>query len=278
MITLKKDGFWREHSKKNRETGEYEEVREKIDTTGKESLELIRCWEESMEIEEGVTCNDFFKVLADMDEGLLTMVELLTNSNIKPHVRKAFNPLPPDYVDDSELTAVEIYKVMEINNHGLDEILEPYLDDDYACAHGIGKPWTHGFENDPMTDEEKIAKGCNTYAIEFTPWNQLAHLPLVFKKKIWFSEVVWRKSGKKRKLISNGPDEGWNVSDMEIDREKGFQREVLWNPRVREFFNGFTNELCFFGSPDDQEEQSAILKGRMEDVEKMIEDEKKNKN
>lgn len=278
MLILKKDGFWREYSKKNRETGEYEERNEKIDTSGPDSLELIRCWEEAMMIDEMVTCNDFFRVLADMDEGLVTMIELLTNSNIKPFIRRAFDPLPPDWKDDENLHSVEIYKVMEINNHGLDELLEPYLDDDYACAHGVGKPWTHGFENDPMTDEEKIAKGCNTYAIEFTPWNQLGHLQLVFKKKIWFSEVVWKKTGKKRKLISNGPNEGWNVSDMEPDREKGWQREIVWNPRVREFFNGFTNELCFFGSPDEAEKQSDVLKERMEDVEEMIKKEKEEKN
>jgi hypothetical protein len=95
-----------------------------------------------------------------------------------------------------------------------------------------------------MSDEEKVATGCNVYAIEFTPWNQLGHLPLRAKKTAQWAESLWKRNGKgkKREFV------------------KLTNREIEWTPTLREFFCGITSELCFFGDPETQERQSNALR------------------
>lgn len=259
MVILKKDGFY-DCGQRKGPSGEWEDYEEKIDTA--ESWDLLTSWKEPLEIQKDVTCMDFFMLLADMDEALLTVIEMLCNSNIKPYLRKAFDPLPDGWKDDEEskLDRVEIYKNLEVDN-GID--LNVFsTEGDWPSAHGVGMPWND--DGSPFSAEEKIKNGMNVWAIEFTPWNELAHLKLTIRPKMWFSYTVW-KPGERRKLISNIDDgEEWNYFDKDIDKEKSFQHEINYTVSVGEFFDGFCNELCFFSSPADRDAKREDLKSRLD--------------
>jgi hypothetical protein len=272
MIILKRDGFYTRDWEydEEREEGEYVETR--LNT--EEDWDLLECWNTNMTVDEGVLTGDFFKILQKMDEGLLDVISMLTNSNIAGYL-KTVPILNVAKDDENELRWVEVYKNIEIDNHA--DLENPEYSE-YTCAHGVGKPWKDGpgVESN-MTDEEKEKLGCNTYALEFTPWMDLKNVPLRIRPKAYLSETVWYKGEKKRKIGSNGPDDedGWNCSDRELDRDKLVRREIDYTMTLGEFLSGITNELCFFSSPERAEEKKAELIERVKDVEEQIEKERK---
>jgi hypothetical protein len=267
-VIMKRDGFYGHRSKKNKETGEWEEHNSLIDTRGENSLTFLKFWNKPLTIEEGVLAGDLFRILHQMDPALLTMVELLTDSNWKENLKEAFLPVEEGKKDEAELKFVEVYRLLEITNYTDLENFE--LSDDYTCTHGIGKVWD-GPEMVDVPEEEK--KDCNAWAIEFTPWNELRNVPLRIRPKLTFSEMVWVQ-GKRRKMISNGGDEDWNFSDKDLDREKMRRIELDYTMTLGEFMDGLANELCFFGDPDSRREEQAELQGRLDEVKETLKNEK----
>jgi len=255
-VRLTKNGFVEEKARKNKKTKEWETKTEKLN----KGLRLLGAWRVQIIIDEDVVMRDFFKTLEKMDDGLLTVIEMLTNSNWKPHLGSWRDPI--EKVKDSQpLHAVEVYKYIDINNYS--DLDNPEIEC-YPACHGLGSVWnTEGMENVP--EDERAS--CNNYAIEFLQWNELKDLKLQLRPKMQFGEMVWKK-GKKRKVISNGGNAKWNFSDRDLVKEKTVRRELKYTMSVGEFFDGLASELCFFGSPQSTKKQKDILNERIKDIEK----------
>lgn len=254
-ITLKKDGFTYD---------EWVGATREYKTHQIEGLNVIKYWENSITIDEGVTLSDLVEVLKKDDE-LATFVEMLTDCNIKNFFPSLDDPIIKDNdFKEPPLTAIEMYKYAEIDNHDKDY--------DLSCFHlHVG---CHGRSTEPYIDKQFPEHKNFTWAIEMTPWNELKHLPLKLNEKLTLTESNWIAC-EPRAIVVNMPE--W-TSDRELDSTSN--RECICDWTVNEFFNALFNELSFFGSPQHALETKGDLMERMEDVKERydLEDDEDDKN
>jgi len=239
-VTLKRDGFWVEESKKVDGEWTTELKRASLD------VDFVSLFRRYLLIEDDVTVGDFFSILEEMEKtGLLTFIELLTDSTWSEHL-KTWRDEPPkqEREDEDPLEAVEVYQWFEMSNH--DDIESFHAGDVHSGCHGIGKSGT-------------------AYAIEFNEWSTLRDLRLRASPKMTVSRMVWKK-GKRRKVISNGGDEDWNFSDKDVDRRKTKHEDVRCTISLGNFFHGVASELCFFSTPEYQRKQQEKLHEALAEV------------
>ncbi len=215
-----------------------------------EPMRLLGMMGDVVELEPGLTFGSFINLIRGFDSGFKLLLEMLVDSGFERYLDTIDEVPTADKEFDSELTAIEVYQYAEINNYDADAKL-PAFEYSRGC-HGIGKPWGLG--------------NGNSYAIEFSPWADLKHLPLVIKADMPLIDTIWAE-GKRRKIISNGGNAAWNHSDRDL---KETQERNVMAPELTlyEFLEALFNEVAFFGAPASRDKQSAILKDRVASIEK----------
>lgn len=278
-IRLMKEGLFGEYYDKKLD----DYVIQGIRAGGKKKGEFL--WqnvEKTIEVDKGVTLLDLIKFLATMNSEELHALSTIANANLAQYlIEFCKNPDPiPDNDDGQPLKAIEVYRTMELSNYT--DGNDVYDLNDYTCAHGIGEIWEDCMK-DVRAGKTKLkdVEHCNAYAIEFTPWQKMLHLPIQIREFVYYSETEWKKCKSRPWMI--------NVMGKKKKYKMGsFNREIVKKDRMPEkkirasmglgqFFTGLFNELCFFGSPDDRNAQSGILKDRVKEVEKFVDKEKKKK-
>jgi len=196
------------------------------------------------EIEDSVKLFDIVQLLNSFDHQTLETLELLTNSNILPHLNDVnsrvtnFNPEK----DSSQLKFIEVYKSYDADNY--DSCDNHYSLLVSTSAHGIGKPWDSNGENELA----------NSYAIEFSPWQELLHLPIVIKKESFNYFLHFKKND--------------SLSDRELIKDEKIIAHFDSQMTLEEFFVGLFNELCFFSSPERRDKSSQDFINAKNDFEK----------
>lgn len=232
------------------------------------------------EVDSDVTLLDLVKVLLVLlANDRITDVEKLANSHIVPYLDDYLqHPMPVADDDGQPLEAIEVYRCLELSNYESGE--DVYDVNSYTCAHGVGAIHPDVLESvklGKMTAEE--AKNCNTYAIEFTPWQKMLHLPIRIRELTYFSESVWKKCPPKEMsfgVLGSKRKVKFGKTEREpVDMKKGMDRKIRWQMNLREFLVGLFNELSFFGSPARRDDKSNELTVTMNDVEKRLKKKKK---
>jgi hypothetical protein len=251
-VILTKDGFYTEEW--DRDKGDY--TREKLPL---DNHLFFSAWNTTFQIEGPVTLKDFVEILKQMDPLILQFVGFVTGANIEAYLEEDLTPIPDDD-DRSELQFIEVYKYYESDNYNIDH----WTMESHVSAHGIGGPWADAYPG----DETPVEKRGNQYAIEFTPWNKMMHLPIKLKETVNFTTTTYKKREKPRKtgfFDKQGKmhGEGW-TSDVE---HVGWDnKEVVVTYTLGEFFDGLLDELCFFWTPDVRSEKEQDLKEASEEA------------
>jgi hypothetical protein len=242
-VILKKDGLWTKEwdrdTKKN--------VTDRLNT---DTHIFFTAWNTPLEIKGKVTLRDFLEYLKTLDPLILDMIGKMVGANFEEYFKE---PLVSEKDPDrtSKLVAIEVYKYYEMSNHDL----ENWDFTDHAIsAHGIGAKWDQG-------------KG-DSYAIEFTPWKYLLHLPLRMKEKTTITKTIYKKQKPKRwgfkKKGSKGFERGLSwMMDRKIDKWEHIDIKVTYT--LGEFIDGLFDELCFFWTPATRDKNEKELMGRYED-------------
>lgn len=276
-ILLKKEGLFGESWSKKVE----DYVISGIRAGGRKEGEFF--WQNrnvEFKVEENVTLLDLIKIMAKMNVEELHALSQLGDAHIAPYlIDFADHPDPiPDEDTFGKLTHIEVYKTVEFDNH---ESGEDVFDFSVSTsAHGKGEIWEDCMK-DVRSGKTKLedVKECNSYAIEFTPWQKMLDLPIRIRPETYYTEMVWKKC-KPRKLEFGvvGSKRKVSMGMMERDLvERKNDKKVRSTMTLSEFFTGLFNELCFFGAPAERKTQMDVINGRVKDVEKALEKEKKKK-
>jgi len=268
-IVLKREGIFGESWSKRVE----DYVISGIRAGGRKEGEFL--WQNrnvDLKVEGDVTLLDLIKILAKMNVEELHALSQLANANLAPYlIDFANNPTPiPDTDKFGKLTHIEVYKTVEFDNHESGDNLYDFTVS--TSAHGIGEVWEDVMkEVTSGTTKLEDAKACNSYAIEFTPWQQMLDIPIRIRPETYYTEMIWKKCkpralefgiiGSKRKV---------KMGMMERDLvERKNDKKVRSTMTLAEFFTGLFNELCYFGAPTSRDSQMNVIKGRMNNVEKL---------
>lgn len=227
-----------------------------------------------IEIKGRVTLLDLIKIMSKMNADELHALSTISDANIAPYlIDFAENPDPiPDDDDGSKLDAIEVYKIVELSNW--DSCGDVWTLQINTSAHGVGEIWKQAQDDvEAGLISKKDAEKCNTYAIEFTQWQKMLHLPIRISEFVHYGEVVWKKTKPHKMMvgvIGRKKKESLGTIDRTIDRDAtdGRDKKVKAEMTLAEFFTGLFDELCFFGSPAKRSEQEDILSERIKDVEK----------
>lgn len=261
-VILRKDGLWVEEwdrSKKRSHIFRLPEI---------PSDAILMAWNDGLEIQGTVRLRDVVKYLMQpLNHTMTRMISRLTGANLSEY----FAALKKDdlenvskkehKVDDAKLVAIEVYKYFELSN--ADDVKRWDFDWKGLSAHGISAP-----------DKE----GNHVWAIEFTPWEELMHLPLRLRTEASIEKITYAKQAPRRvgfvkkgsKTIS--PGTGW-IQDKRIVKRESFPVEVSYT--LGEFFTGLFDELCFFWTPVKRQEEQEELLRRSNEVDEAKNDPKK---
>jgi len=231
-------------------------------------------------VDEGVTLLHLVKAMADMNTDELHALCLLSNANLAPYlIDFCDHPEPMEDADKfGKLTAIEVYKTIEFDNHGSgDDVFDVTIS---TCAHGKGEIWEDCMDQVRAgTKKLDEVKECNSYAIEFTPWQKMLDIPIKIRPLIYHTEMVWKPCKPKEwkiGVLGSKKKHSMGKITREIVERKS-DKKVKGPMSLGEFFTGLFNELAFFGTPNSRKEQHDIINDRVEDVEKQLEKEKKQK-
>lgn len=233
---------------------------------------FISNWNEFFEIEEGVLFKDLVDLLLSLSDEEIHILSSLADANLKNYiddVRENPDPITPSDTRNTEY--IEVYRSFEIDNY--DTLDDTYkIGSDYTCAHGVGKPWDD--EHSMTLPPEERG---NVYAIEFVPWQELFHMPVKIRKEIYYRETEWVKTEPRDMEFGVlGSDRKVSLGITDRAPKNFITRKVTGHMTMGQFFHGLFNELCFFSSPVSRQEQSDVLSERIEEVEEILAEEKKN--
>jgi hypothetical protein len=134
-----------------------------------------------------------------------------------------------DTVSDGTIKYLEVFKVVDIETDGTLNV--------WASAHGRGPPDEYNKESE-VDEEGNIAWG-----LCMTPWSDLLDCTFRFAEEA--SVTDYRKDPK----------------DIFKDLTK-YKMEYT----LADFFDGFANEMCFFGSPARQQEADGEIREAIEEI------------
>lgn len=209
---------------------------------------------------EDTTLFDLVKQLTWMNDSEIDALEVLSDANIKPFI----DNLKENVVKSCEtsLKGIEVYKQVELDNYETCD--DVYKLTTYTSAHGIGDRWDGVDEN---------VKGCNTYAIEFTPWQDMFNLPITIAKECVIERHTWKVREQPENFILEGTDGSFiDFGPMKktcvLDTKD--PQMITYDMTMREFFHGLFDELCFFGSPQTRSDKQDELVQTMKDVDEQM--------
>jgi hypothetical protein len=181
------------------------EVRQYVEQEIRSGLHVLRC---ACHIDADVTLADIFRAV-EQDPDLVSFLEHWSWCDIDAFHTEARKPPTAT----SDLSHIEIAKYFEWDEHEAQETVD---------VSGIGKPDEHGMTH---------------YGIDFTPVNQLSHLPVRLRP-----EMEIRKDHKR---IGEAPCT-FTLLDV--------LGEIYW-------------EISFYGTPEDRDRQGAELQESVREVE-----------
>jgi hypothetical protein len=181
------------------------EVCQYVEQKTRTGVEVLRC---ACHIDPDVTLGDIFRAV-EPDPDLVRFLERWSWCNLEAFHSEARKPA----TEVSDLHYIEIAKYFEWNERQAQEIIH---------ISGIGNPDEHG---------------STSYALDFTPVNQLVHLPVRLS-----AEIEIQKDYKKMGVAPCA----FTLLDV--------LGELYW-------------EISFHGSPEDRDRQSAELTDTVQEIE-----------
>lgn len=181
------------------------EVRQYVEQEIRSGLHVLRC---ACHIDADVTLADIFRAV-EQDPDLLRFLEQWSWCDLSAFHAEARKPATAP----SDLSYIELTKYFEWDEHEAQETID---------VSGIGEPGEHGVTH---------------YGIDFTPVNQLVHLPVRLRP-----EMEIRKDHKK---LGEAPCT-FTLLDV--------LGEIYW-------------EISFYGSPEDRDRQGAELQESVREIE-----------
>jgi hypothetical protein len=257
-IVLSRDGFFKQtwvYDKKT-EQGSYD--RKRLEPN---MFDLLEAWNSRFEIEDGITLRDLIKMLRSYDELELTIIEVLTNCNIKPHLKEWDDEDAKGDDDENPLVAIEVGKFFDIDGWDADTP-HPACDCHTSCSGIVAKSFI---------DSDGTDSGCKNCAIEFVPWSELMRLPLRLNKVGGLYETEWTDC-EPHSLFAKD-DLNRYMSKRKI--VKCSNRNVMVTFTLGEFMGALFTELCFFGSPEARDAERSHLNGIVDELHKNIDAKKK---
>lgn len=211
--------------------------------------EIFSCWTRPVEIRDGFLFGDLIKILKEMDDGTMTLFEMLTNSNVSMFLVQDLTQIEPED-DGITLTHIEAFKYVEMEDRP-----NRKTHDVRVGAHGIGNKWEQG--------------DGDSYAIEFTDWREMLHLPIKINNVGNLQTRKYVKRAKPKKMgffDQDGKLDGelWDLGDEEIESFENVKVEVGFT--FGELFEALFDELCFFSSPVQRQEKKEDLVDRCEEA------------
>ncbi len=183
---------------------------------------------ERVELSDDFTLEDFFKILeretADLEK---TFTSALGHYPLQLYIDEIKKPRPEKY-DGDEIAYLELWRYGELESWG--DNLELVID-----FHGIGKEHDMGA----------------SYAIEFTPLNELKHLPLRLRKEFKITGVIMRKSPTRGSFLRT-----YAVGTTTFT--------------VYEMISEILCELSFAGSPEQRDETIAKITKDVKEMKKTL--------
>lgn len=218
-ITLRKDGFY-------------------VGVKPVKASAFIGYWSVPLVIAPDVTFGDFAAWLRVIPSKLLKQLEQLTDTNVRPFLGddpSSVETVAPD------VQAVEIYSYVELDNYT--EPAQPFEFKYVIGCHGAAAV-------SGVADEEPIP-----YALEFTPWGALEHLPLRLNYIAVLCRSTWRAIPPEPNLIAVYHADGSSTYE-DVFGPKTRESEAMTTENVNvgyytlgAVFTALLHELCFFGSP-----------------------------
>lgn len=252
-IILKKSGFWsREWSKSS---GKYDLLLVSM----QQPKNVCMAWNVPITIQGQVRLKDLLGVLAKAGSATIDTIGRLTGANLAAYLKEPLVPVrDPDRY--SRLKFVEVFRYYELDNY---DTIDGWELSGSVSAHGVGKPW----DDDSCKDVPVEDRGCS-YAIEFTPWKYLLNLPLRLQNPVYLGTTTWRKTEKRKVgfVKKNGKQSGKPLFETDRKLVKMERREIAVSYTLGEFLYGLFDELCFFHTPQRCEEESALLKKKLDDA------------
>ncbi len=182
------------------------DVRQFVEQKMPTALSVLRC---ACHIDAGVTLGDIFRAV-EQDQELVRFLERWSWCNVKAFHSEARKPTTGKA---SDLLYVEIAKYFEWDDREAQEILD---------VSGIGEPDEHGMTH---------------YGLDFTPVNQLVHLPVRLRPQ------------------------------MEIHKDYKKVGEAPCTFTLLDVLGEIYHEISFYGSPEDRDREAAGLRESMREVE-----------
>jgi hypothetical protein len=181
------------------------EVRQYVEQQIRSGLHVLRC---ACHIDADVTLADIFRAV-EQDQDLLKFLEQWSWCDLDAFHTEARKPTTAA----SDLSYIEIAKYFEWDEHEAQETID---------VSGIGEPDEHGMTH---------------YGLDFTPVNQLVHLPVRLRP-----EMEIRKDHKK---LGEAP---CTLTLLDVVGEIYF-------------------EISFYGTPEDRDRESAQLRESVREIE-----------
>lgn len=159
-----------------------------------------------VEVESDVTLRDFIGILREIDA--IQVLESIMSLNIESFIEEMNSPVTfKNPLDKIDIETLKITKIVSINKFKSNR----ELDDHISCSGTIG---------------------AETYAIELTPWNQLAEATINLNDQATFYD------SEKYKPEDNSHYVG---------------EELTCDFKMLEFLQGLFQELCFHGNPTERD-------------------------
>ncbi|MCC6292203.1 MAG: hypothetical protein IT164_06115 [Bryobacterales bacterium] len=181
------------------------EIRQYVEQEIRSGLHVLRC---ACHIDAGVTLGDIFHAV-EQDRGLAAFLEQWSWCDLDAFHAEARKPADAA----SDLSYIEIAKYFKWDEH---EAQETFV------VSGAGHPDEHGMTR---------------YAIDFTPVNQLVHLPVRLRP------------------------------EMEIRKDRKKVGEAPCTFTLLDVLGEIYFEISFYGSPEDRDRQSAQFQESLREVE-----------
>lgn len=189
---------------------------------------LLRYWREPVEIGK-VTFKEFLSSLLDLGEYTVYLIECITNHKIWeyiPDFKKKYKKEP----NIAYMSISKCFETMDLGKYNDPPDVEEWLEEAITCSGVSSK----------LNEDGKP----ELYGIEFLDWGKLLHLPIVIKDEA----DLWVEGYKKGKFYPK------------------IYGSYFVTITFGEFINALFDELAFFGSPGNRDEEFEKLKKSIKDI------------
>lgn len=199
-----------------------------------DELDILNAWNCQFLLED-ITFGDVLDYLRSLNNYSLEVISKLVNANISAYLCDVVNP---DGIE-TEIESIEVKKYFEISDY-----YGPLDIQTEICACGLGNN--------------------ETYGLEFTSWDKLKHIPVKLGNPCNMVTYHWEKCEPRGVCKNSKTGEFLFETDRELVTTVKSEVNVTYT--VGEFLIGLFNDLCFFGTPEEAQDQFDTIVSRIDEI------------